>query len=88
MSCLLTHRAQHTPPPCVYDAYYRRELSTPTQVGPYKVPAGVIVWPMVYAINNSTHNWEEPQLFKPVRPPFMHPFTIVWSPGISGQTDA
>jgi cytochrome P450 len=43
-----------------------RETTAPTQIGPYKVPEGIVVWPMIYALQNSTHNWEEPQKFKPV----------------------
>jgi hypothetical protein len=27
-------------------------MEAPMQVGPYKVPGGVIVWPMVYALHN------------------------------------
>jgi hypothetical protein len=44
-----------------------RETTGPTQIGPYKVPEGIVVWPMIYALQNSTHNWEEPEKFKPVR---------------------
>jgi hypothetical protein len=44
----------------------RRETTAPTQIGPYKVPEGIVVWPMIYALQNSTHNWEEPEKFKPV----------------------
>lgn len=44
-----------------------RETTAPTQIGPYKVPEGIVVWPMIYALQNSTHNWEEPEKFKPVR---------------------
>lgn len=44
-----------------------RETTQVTQIGPYKVPQGIVVWPMIYALQNSTHNWEEPHLFKPER---------------------
>lgn len=44
-----------------------RETTAPTQIGPYKVPEGIVVWPMIYALQNSTHNWEEPEKFKPER---------------------
>jgi cytochrome P450 len=39
----------------------------PTSIGPYKVPAGIVVWPMIYALQNAAHNWERPGEFRPVR---------------------
>jgi cytochrome P450 len=44
-----------------------REVVTPVKVGPYKLPPGVIVWPMLYALHNTHHNWEDPGVFKPER---------------------
>lgn len=44
-----------------------RETTAPTKIGPYKVPEGVMVWPVIYAIQNSTLNWDDPHLFKPER---------------------
>lgn len=40
-----------------------------TQIGPYKVPQGVVVWPMIYALQNAAHNWERPDEFLPVGRP-------------------
>jgi cytochrome P450 len=48
----------------VHDA--RRETTAPTCIGPYKVPEGIVVWPMIYGLQNSTHNWDNPHLFQPV----------------------
>mmetsp|Transcript_38956 Transcript_38956/g.86652 ORF Transcript_38956/g.86652 Transcript_38956/m.86652 type:complete len:374 (+) Transcript_38956:2712-3833(+) len=44
-----------------------REVAEPTRVGKYVIPRGVIVWPMLYTLHNSTFNWEHPELFKPER---------------------
>lgn len=44
-----------------------RETTAPTQVGQYKIPEGIVVWPMIYALQNSVQNWEEPEKFKPER---------------------
>lgn len=33
----------------------------PTQVGPYRVPAGVIVFPCLFSILNYSGNWNRPQ---------------------------
>lgn len=30
------------------------------------VPRGVIVWPCLYALHNSVHNWDLPHEFRPV----------------------
>lgn len=38
-----------------------------TEIGPYKVPEGIVVWPMIYALQNSLHNWDDPEDFNPVR---------------------
>ncbi|WIA39640.1 hypothetical protein OEZ86_005717 [Tetradesmus obliquus] len=38
-----------------------------TKVGPYQVPAGVIVFPCLYSILNYSANWDSPQQFKPER---------------------
>jgi hypothetical protein len=37
-----------------------------TEMGPYKVPEGIVVWPMIYALQNSLHNWDDPEDFNPV----------------------
>ncbi len=50
----------------------RREVSTPVRVGGYKLPPGVIVWPMVYALHNAEHNWSAPHMFKPERWRYKH----------------
>ena len=42
------------------------ETTAPTYIGPFKVPEGIVVWPMIYALQNSNHNWEQPEEFKPV----------------------
>lgn len=34
----------------------------PTRIGEYVVPAGTGVWPMVYGMHMSRHNWEEPEV--------------------------
>ncbi|GIL72393.1 hypothetical protein Vretimale_4204 [Volvox reticuliferus] len=44
-----------------------REVTQPTRVGDYLIPPGVIVWPMLYALHNSTHNWLRPDEFNPER---------------------
>ncbi|GLI68700.1 hypothetical protein VaNZ11_013179 [Volvox africanus] len=44
-----------------------REVTQPTRVGDYLIPPGVIVWPMLYALHNSTHNWVRPDEFRPER---------------------
>ncbi|KAG2497951.1 hypothetical protein HYH03_004213 [Edaphochlamys debaryana] len=44
-----------------------REVTTPTRVGDYVIPPGVIVWPMLYALHNSVHNWQAPDQFQPER---------------------
>eukprot|EP00877_Chromochloris_zofingiensis_P012409 jgi/Chrzof1/7421/Cz02g23030.t1 len=44
-----------------------RESTEVTQIGPYKIPEGIVVWPMIYAVQNSVNNWEKPHLFKPER---------------------
>ncbi|GIL43618.1 hypothetical protein Vafri_1274 [Volvox africanus] len=44
-----------------------REVTQPTRVGDYLIPPGVIVWPMLYALHNSTHNWVRPDEFSPER---------------------
>eukprot|EP00882_Tetradesmus_deserticola_P015170 GHRQ01016154.1.p1 GENE.GHRQ01016154.1~~GHRQ01016154.1.p1 ORF type:complete len:527 (+),score=223.12 GHRQ01016154.1:158-1738(+) len=36
-------------------------------VGPYKVPAGTVVGTPLFAIQNSSHNWEKPEEFIPER---------------------
>lgn len=45
----------------------RSETTAPTRVGEYLVPPGVVVWPMIYALQNAAHNWEDAAAFKPVR---------------------
>lgn len=37
-----------------------------TEVGPYKLPEGIVVWPMIYALQNSINNWDDPEDFNPV----------------------
>ncbi|MEW5316638.1 MAG: hypothetical protein WDW38_007996 [Sanguina aurantia] len=46
-----------------------RELTSTTTLGKYKLPAGVLVWPMLYALHNSKHNWQSPgpEVFEPKR---------------------
>ncbi|GLC33832.1 hypothetical protein PLESTB_000509600 [Pleodorina starrii] len=44
-----------------------REVTQPTRVGDYVIPPGVIVWPMLYALHNSVHNWDRPEEFRPER---------------------
>lgn len=43
-----------------------RETTGVTEIGPYKVPEGIVVWPMIYALQNSINNWEDPEDFNPV----------------------
>ncbi|GFH27118.1 cytochrome P450, partial [Haematococcus lacustris] len=43
------------------------EVSQATKVGNWVIPPGVIVWPMLYALHNSQHNWEAPEQFRPSR---------------------
>ena len=43
-----------------------RETTCVTEIGPYKVPEGIVVWPMIYALQNSISNWDDPQEFNPV----------------------
>jgi hypothetical protein len=50
-----------------------RETTAPTRIGPYKVPEGIVVWPMIYGLQNSTHNWDNPHLFQPVSMPWRGP---------------
>lgn len=38
-----------------------------TQVGPYKVPPGVIVFPCLYSILMYSKNWDDPHKFDPDR---------------------
>ena len=38
-----------------------------TKVGPYKIPAGTLVGTPLFAIQNTIHNWDEPEQFKPER---------------------
>jgi len=39
-----------------------------TRVGPYLLPPGVVVWPMIYALHTSTGNWGDDALvFRPER---------------------
>jgi hypothetical protein len=38
-----------------------RMVEQPTQVGPYLVPPGVIVFPNLYAIMNYSSNWQQPE---------------------------
>lgn len=42
------------------------ETTGVTEIGPYKVPEGIVVWPMIYALQNSINNWEDPEDFNPV----------------------
>eukprot|EP00879_Flechtneria_rotunda_P012489 GHRR01013041.1.p1 GENE.GHRR01013041.1~~GHRR01013041.1.p1 ORF type:complete len:174 (+),score=67.23 GHRR01013041.1:447-968(+) len=44
-----------------------RETTGPTEIGQYKVPEGIVVWAMIYALQNSVHNWEQPEQFMPER---------------------
>ncbi len=42
-------------------------MTTPTRVGRWVIPPGTIVWPMLYALHNSRHNWDQPDHFRPER---------------------
>ncbi|KAI8469292.1 MAG: cytochrome P450 [Monoraphidium minutum] len=44
-----------------------RLTERPTRVGPYMVPAGVMVFPCLHVINNWSGNWEDPRKFTPDR---------------------
>ncbi|KXZ54188.1 hypothetical protein GPECTOR_5g283 [Gonium pectorale] len=37
------------------------------RVGPYALPAGTVVWPILYGIHVSDANWEEAECFRPER---------------------
>lgn len=39
----------------------------PTMVGPYRLPAGVLVGVPLYALHNTVHNWQSPSSFRPER---------------------
>jgi cytochrome P450 len=54
------------PPAAFLTPTPHRETTSPTRIGPYKVPEGIVVWPMIYGLQNSTHNWDNPHLFQPV----------------------
>ncbi len=41
--------------------------SKPTRVGPYLLPAGVVVGTPLFALHNTKHNWERPLEFLPER---------------------
>jgi hypothetical protein len=51
-----------------------------TQVGPYRVPEGVIVFPCLYSILMHSANWDQPT---EVRPSFVLHCT---TPGLAGFT--
>lgn len=36
-------------------------------VGPYKVPKGTLVGTPLFAIHNTVHNWDQPEIFRPER---------------------
>uniref|UniRef100_A0A383W6E6 Cytochrome P450 n=1 Tax=Tetradesmus obliquus TaxID=3088 RepID=A0A383W6E6_TETOB len=44
-----------------------REPTKVTKVGPYTIPAGTIVGTPLFAIQNTIHNWDKPELFNPER---------------------
>ncbi len=44
-----------------------RETTAPTKIGPYTVPKGTLIWPVIYGIQNSINNWDSPREFIPVR---------------------
>eukprot|EP00877_Chromochloris_zofingiensis_P000303 jgi/Chrzof1/10273/Cz04g35070.t1 len=44
-----------------------RVVEAPTMVGPYKLPAGVVVFPCLHTVMNYSGNWEDPQTFNPDR---------------------
>lgn len=50
------------------------ETTSVTEIGPYRVPEGIVVWPMIYALQNSINNWEDPEDFNPVS----HCQTAAW----------
>jgi hypothetical protein len=53
---------------CAPPTHPTRETTAPTHIGPYRVPAGIVVWPMIYALQNARHNgWDAPSEFRPVR---------------------
>jgi fatty acid synthase len=35
--------------------------------GPYKIPKGTVVGTPLFAIHNTIHNWQEPEVFRPER---------------------
>lgn len=39
----------------------------PTRIAGYLVPAGVLVSPCLFSLQNTVHNWEEPLEFRPER---------------------
>jgi cytochrome P450 len=43
-----------------------RETTQPTKIGPYTVPKGTLIWPLIYAMQNSIHNWDKAAEFIPV----------------------
>jgi cytochrome P450 len=38
-----------------------------TKIGPYTVPSGTIVATPLFAIQNTLHNWDKPEDFRPER---------------------
>ncbi|GIL42011.1 hypothetical protein Vafri_63 [Volvox africanus] len=42
----------------------RLSLDRPVTVGGFKLPAKVVLWPLVYGIHMSEHNWDEPEMFR------------------------
>ncbi|GLI70456.1 hypothetical protein VaNZ11_015318, partial [Volvox africanus] len=36
----------------------------PVTVGGFKLPAKVVLWPLVYGIHMSEHNWDKPEMFR------------------------
>jgi len=47
----------------------RETTARATRVGPYLLPPGVVVWPMIYALHMSSRNWGggDPRAFRPER---------------------
>lgn len=51
-----------------YVAYCCREtVAERTQLGPYTVPAGVLVWVQLHSLHHSPHNYLLPETYLPER---------------------
>ena len=56
-SSIADHSLEVPPPPL---AYVLRMAQQTTQVGPYQVPAGTIVFPCIYSLLMYSGNWDAP----------------------------